>query len=408
MIARGEALKQSQERNKGEIRVMKDKIGIYVGEGISHSWTWFIDTFERRGYLNLTFPDEEGVKGEALDGLRFLVIGGGDGFAQAYGLGEEGAEKIKDFIQHGGICIGSCAGTYLFLRLEEYPLCLFSLCEATAGNIVEELPPCDALPSKFSTPYGERYFLHPVREEVELQMSPNLFAPYSRIVAPLYGGPPVETNHDVEVLATYRSFLPDTLFLTDRALAEGMMLGKAAILRKKVGRGFIYLFGPHFEEPHFPEANDFLCRIIEHHAGNPETILGGGTLLPIKDTKSILRPLKRYVSEARIVALGMEGNPVIWTIGQKAYEPEKIRVFLDAVWPRIKVLERDGILEGEVEIMEGLSYRASDLVHILLSLRKKLSSGENTLDEAEGMFESLKKLTSLFLESYFKGRLAKS
>jgi hypothetical protein len=388
--------------------VTKGKIGIYVGEGISHSWTWFVDTFERRGYLNLTFPDEEGIKGRALDSLRFLAIGGGDGFAQAYGLGEEGAEKIKDFIQHGGICIGSCAGTYLFLHLEEYPLCLFSLCEATAGNIVEELPSCDALPSKFSTPYGSRYFLHPVREEVELQMSPNLFSPHSRIVAPLYGGPPIEANHDAEVLATYHGFLPDTLFLTDRALAERMMLGKAAILRKKVGRGFIYLFGPHFEEPHFPEANDFLCHIIEHHGGGPETIPDRGTLLPIKDAKSILRPLKRYVSEARIVALGMEGNPVVWTIGRKTYEPEKIRVFLDTVWPRIKVLEREGMLEEEAEIMKELSCRASELVHILLSLRKKLSLEENTLGEAEGMFESLKKFTSLFLESYFKGRSAKS
>jgi len=389
--------------------VMKGKIGIYVGEGISHSWTWFVDTFERRGYLNLTFPDEEGIKGRALDNLRFLAIGGGDGFAQAYGLGEEGAEKIKNFIQHGGICIGSCAGTYLFLHLEEYPLCLFSLCEATAGNIVRELPPCDALPSKFSTPYGEkRYFLHPVREEVELQMSPNLFAPYSRIVAPLYGGPPIEANHDVEVLATYHDFLPDTLFLTHRALAERMMLGKVAILRKKVERGFIYLFGPHFEEPHFPEANDFLCRIIEHHGRKPEIAHNRGRLLPPKDTKAILHPLKRYVSEARIVALGMEGNPVIWTIGQKTYEPEKIRVFLDTVWPRIKVLERDGMLEEETEIIKELSCRASELVHILLLLRKKLSLGEDTLDAAEGMFESLKKFTSLFLESYFKERSAKS
>jgi hypothetical protein len=63
------------------------------------------------------------------------------------------------------------------------------------------------------------------------------------------------TGRASDVLACYESFTEKTLFLVDEALAEKTLLGKVAAARTGMGDGSLYLFGPHFEHPHFPMAN---------------------------------------------------------------------------------------------------------------------------------------------------------
>ena len=65
------------------------------------------------------------------------------------------------------------------------------------------------------------------------------------------------------------------------------------------------------------------------HQGTPLIVLSGTGLT------NWLKGLKREVSNARIVANGLETNEVRWLIGNKIYEPIKIRFFLEAVWKRL-------------------------------------------------------------------------
>ncbi|GAF89729.1 unnamed protein product, partial [marine sediment metagenome] len=92
------------------------KIGIYTGMGASHSWLWFVELFDRMGFYEIAFLNEDEIQRDGLNGLDILVMSGGDTFAMAEGLGAKGAHKLEDFIRKGGLYIGSCAGAYLPLN----------------------------------------------------------------------------------------------------------------------------------------------------------------------------------------------------------------------------------------------------------------------------------------------------
>ncbi|MGD8338408.1 MAG: hypothetical protein PVJ29_15055, partial [Desulfobacterales bacterium] len=63
-LARGERLFFSGREGPGRItdrrtpgsRLLRyPKIGIFAGEGTSHSWLWFVDLFDRMGFHDLSF-----------------------------------------------------------------------------------------------------------------------------------------------------------------------------------------------------------------------------------------------------------------------------------------------------------------------------------------------------------------
>ena len=65
--------------------------------------------------------------------------------------------------------------------------------------------------------------------------------------------------------------------------------------------------------------------------------------------RELLKDLKRELSNSRIMASGMDDFSVHWLIGNKYYEPEKISVFINTVWDKLKVLESMPDLEIEKE-----------------------------------------------------------
>ena len=72
------------------------EVGIYVGGGASHSWTWFADIFDRQGICGVRFIDEAELAGGELDGVGVFFISGGDTFAIAEALGSSGAAKLEE------------------------------------------------------------------------------------------------------------------------------------------------------------------------------------------------------------------------------------------------------------------------------------------------------------------------
>jgi hypothetical protein len=382
------------------------KIGIYTGRGSSHSWLWFADLFERFGCHRLSFLSEKEIQGGGLKNLEVLAMSGGDTFAIAAGLGRSGAEKLRAFMENGGIYLGSCAGAYLPLYSSKPPLSWFNWVPARITNLAIGLHQDHGLQENSITPYGCGYIFHPVREEVLLEadgIPP--FKGAGIFPDPLYGGPAMIPQNDLEVLAYYGGFTPKTRFLVDQAQARETLLGKAAAIRFPLGKGKFYLFGPHFEHPSFPKANQLLMEAIRHEQKSPPKNWikpqWGGTAREIAGGKDFLRDLKREISNARIVAVGLEQRSIQWKVGNKIYDPLKFRTFLEAVWKRIRSLEKKPGLYFRPGANREITQAAAGITLLLRRIKQDLDQNRDTYVLAERTLGQLRTLAAQFLSFYF-------
>jgi len=383
------------------------KIGIYAGAGTSHSWLWFVEAFDRMGFHDLDFLDESRLRSRGLKDLDVLAVSGGDTFAVAEALGEEGARRIEAFVRQGGLYIGSCAGAYLPLRSSKTPLNLFNYVNVKITNLAKTLPEPTRMAYKFCTAYGCDFVFHPVREEVILRsngVSP--FGGSHGIAAPMYGGPSMTATQEVEVLAYYENFTDKTLFLVDETVARDTMIDRAAVVRSRMGEGTFVLFGPHFEHPHYPEANRLMADIIfwdlRKTPIKKALSSDANAFLAEEERSALLKDLKRELSNSRIVSVGLEVLPLRWMIGAKVYEPEKIRVFLESMWNRVMVLEKSRHIIGRPGEHEALVRAAGRTTELLRSMKRRIDLKEETSEHAEELFRLLHVYATLFLDMYFR------
>jgi glutamine amidotransferase-like uncharacterized protein len=386
-------------------------IGIYTGSGASHSWLWFVEILDRMGFYDVHFVDERDILSNALDPLGVLLMSGGDTFAIAEGLGGEGSGKLRSFIEGGGLYIGTCAGAYLPLRSSMGFLNQFNFIDVKISNISRRLSETErhTLQRVACSSYGCDFVYHVVREDVVLEMVNDYQANGKKeIIAPLYGGPSMLPSEDIEPIATYKGFTKKTRFLVKEELAEKILIGNIAVGKKSMGKGHLYIFGPHFEHPHYPSCNLFLAEIIckeqdgrlhqiqKDFSGDPKNRIKGETL------RELLKHLKRELSNSRIMASGMDDISIHWLIGNKYYEPEKISVFINTIWDKLKDLESMPDLEVDknlllrcVEISEGITRE-------LRTIKYEIKEKGDATRLASKLFLNLKTLSSHFFTLYFK------
>ena len=386
-------------------KLLYPKIGIYNGSGASHSWLWFVEILDAMGFLDIKFLDEQDIKNGELNSLHVFLISGGDTFTIAESLRKEGAEKIKAFLEDGGIYIGSCAGAYLPLKSSISPLNLFNFTAVKINNLTKSLPEPVTLPEKFCTSYGCQYVFHPVREEVKISLTDSTFYQQNgELVAPIYGGPSFLPSENAITLARYTGFTKQTLFMTDQQLAYDTLIGKSAVITNKLGDGHLFLLGPHLEHPHYFKANTLIADMIYYGIREREETssfsLPSIETTECKNLNTLWRNIKSQVSNSRIVALSLEREQVKWQIGYKIYEPEKISVFLETIWSRFdKINIQKCGNETELYAIITMSKRLTDL---LRSIKNHIMQEVDTTKSAQEMFALLKKLTSSFLSLYFK------
>lgn len=386
------------------------KIAIYNGPGASHSWLWFVEILEGMGFWDIEFVDDSYIIHKGLNHLHVLLVSGGDTFAIAESLGREGAEKIKSFIDKGGLYIGSCAGAYLPLRSSLPPLNLFNLASVKISNLTKTLPEPITLPEKFCTSYGCKYVFHPVREEVKISLTDSSFHPQNTdLIAPIYGGPSFLTSEDVSTVAHYTGFTKKTLFLTEPQLANDTLIGNAAIITKRLGKGHLFLLGPHLEHPHYPEANTFIANIIhyvmyeqEDHGYSPAPVISSST---DRRLHTLWREIKSEVSNSRIVALSLEKTPVTWQIGQKVYEPVKISAFLETIWSRFPHIDQSKEYV-DIDLLLNLRNAFKKNTQILREIKRSVTINIDTTDKASILFADIKNSCADYLRIYFKYKLS--
>lgn len=381
------------------------RIGLYTGSGTSHSWLWFVELFDRMLFHDIVFLNEDMVKDGALKNLDVFAMSGGDTIRIAEGLDTTGAAELEAFIRKGGLYVASCAGAYLPLKSSKQYLDRFNFVDIKIANLSKTRPEIKRLASKATTAYGCDYVYHAVREDVLLRLTGRSpFTGVSTFLAPLYGGPSMITDNTSEVLAYYAGFTDKTQFLVNESLAQKTLIGRVAAAKTGMGDGNLYLFGPHFEHPHFPMANHLVATAIfwdmkkdreNREISEDEIILEGAA----KD--KLVRDIKREISNARIVSVGLEAVPIQWSIGCKIYEPEKIRVFLEAIWKRIDNLERLRRIRLQNKADEQLVDCACKVKRILRELKARIDDCLETQDIASDLFDSLRRLTMGFLQIYF-------
>jgi len=371
---------------------------VYAGAGASHSWTWFADVFERECHHGVFFVDEEDIRRGALDNCDCLCISGGDTFAIAGALGQAGAKCIDLFVQRGGVYLGTCAGAYLPLKSSLAPLNEFNFVSARIANLARMLPDADGQPERLCTAYGCRYVVHPVRNEVVLVMRGSLCPCAARITAPLFGGPAMIGSQDIEILAEYDAFTGKTEYLTSPEVADAIIIGKVAGAVKRSGRGAFYLFGPHIEHPDFLEANMLLMHILrEAPRASEQRFYRMACEVSPPATPQSLRRLQSAVSNARIIARAMEQQSFRWLIGAKHYDVEKIRVFLEAIWKRVRSMDYAEVPEREIS---DLTASVHDIITLLQAVRS--STCDIAGSTAAQLFKSLRLTTAAFLSLCFR------
>jgi hypothetical protein len=388
-------------------------IGIYIGSGASHSWLWFVEILDRMGFYNVHFVGEGDILAKALDPLDVLLMSGGDTFAMAEGLGAEGSDKLRDFIERGGLYIGTCAGAYLPLRSSMDFLNQFNFINVKIANISRRLLESErhTFQKNACSSYGCDFIFHVVREDVVLEWM-NGYQAYreKEIIAPLYGGPSMLPSEDIEPIAAYKGFTKKTKFLVKEELAEKILIGNIAVAKKSMGRGYLYIFGPHFEHPHYPSCNLFLKEIIckEQHGDlhpirkdfyeDPENQIQGEAL------RELLKDLKRELSNSRIAASGMNDFSVSWLIGNKYYEPEKISVFINSVWDKLRAIESLSILKLDQHLLLRCVEISKEIIKDIKTIRSEMKEQGNTLLLASKLFLNLKALSSHFFTLYFRAK----
>ena len=115
-----------------------------------------------------------------------------------------------------------------------------------------------------------------------------------------------------------------------------------------------------------------------------------------------IRDMKRELSNARIVAYGMEMLPVHWLIGNKIYEPGKIRMYLEAIWPRLQRLEKLKCLRISPAAHGDIVREARDTTVLLRRIKKDVAKGHDTVALAKDVFRNLNRVSTAFLGAYFQ------
>lgn len=404
----GNRLDFSTEAPNAGKRIHFPKIGIYAGTGTSHSWIWFVELFEGAGFFDLTFLNETDIQAGRLNTIDVLAVSGGDTFAVAQSLNASGARRLAEFVRDGGIYLGACAGAYLPMNSSKKDLDLFNFAPVKITNLRKVLPEAVKHTYKFCTAYGCDYIFHPVREAVRMRVNGAFSFPVRSMTAPLYGGPAMIPCEGSEALAAYTDFTKDTDFLVSRDIASETLMGHAAAVRVPMDRGAFYLFGPHFEHPHFPEANMFLIDIILRESialGSRDiTETSDCRLLVGEDRKKLITDIRRELSNCRIVATGLEIMPINWRIGAKYYEPEKIRVFLEAMWQRLdRLAKTDGIMVREKDERR-LVEHAVATTHVLRKMKRHIDKDLPSDGLATLAFEHLHRFSTSFFDMYFLTR----
>jgi glutamine amidotransferase-like uncharacterized protein len=183
--------------------------------------------------LRLFLISPQQIRRGALSGIGVLLVPGGSAKAKAEALGDAGMARIRKFVSAGGGYVGICGGA--FLAAAGYGLDI-----VPATTIRDEFRDADGKVQNLAS-RGGRVILALTDEgqAVFPHAAPGMEMEFSG--GPVFANWPAAERAGVVSLANYRSEI--WRFEKQR----NTMIGTAAIVTAKFGKGRIILFGPHPE-----------------------------------------------------------------------------------------------------------------------------------------------------------------
>ncbi len=297
------------------------------------------------------------------------------------------------------------------MKTSQEPLDQFNFVDVKITNLSKLFPSEEIQTCKSCAAYGHDFVFHPVREAMALDTT-SFFDKNKTMSfnAPLYGGPGMKASDPSWVLAVYKGFTSKTSFFTTHKIAEESLMGHGAVVRVPSKKGCFYLLGPHLEHPKFKQANQFIIDAVIKETGktcgqaelnNYNTNLLVNEQVTGKEAKKLLLSIRRELSNSRIVAGSLEFYSIQWLIGQKIYQPQKIRVYLESMWKRLRVLEKNRVLLLQPGLYDRITKTATQITTELRSIKLQIDEKQDSLQTAKIIFELLHILSIAFFDLYF-------
>ncbi len=238
-----ETVGADKTKTSGRIRV-----AIYADEGVSRNDPAQVKAClpTAKGFKVTNITAKE-IRGGALDKFDVLIHPGGSGSGQAKSLGDEGRQRVRQFVEGGGGFVGVCAGAYL--ASAEYPWALKLL----DARVIDD--------EHWARGIGEVKLRLPLAGRIALATDKEIAAIYYEN-GPLLGPATKSDIPDFESLAEFETEI------AENGAPKGVMKGTIAIARGKFGEGRVVCFRPHPEKTRGCES--FLTEGVGWAAGSDD------------------------------------------------------------------------------------------------------------------------------------------
>ncbi len=223
------------------------RVAVYADQGASRSRSTLLTALEQFKDFQVETVTVEEIRAGKLAGFQVLIQPGGSGGGQGRALGEEGREKIREFVRGGGGYVGICAGAYLATC--DYPWSLRILDAKVIDKAHWARGNGDTVVGLSET--GRKVLGVTSQRETIVYWQGPLLAPA--------GDPEVP---DYEPLGTYESEI------AQKGAPSGVMIGTTAIASGRFGMGRVLCFSPHPEKT--PSTHSLLTSGLKWVSGPPD------------------------------------------------------------------------------------------------------------------------------------------
>jgi glutamine amidotransferase-like uncharacterized protein len=203
-------------------------VAIYSGDGASRGDPAQIKAcLPKSDGFDVSLITVKEIRDGGLEKFDVVIHPGGSGSGQAKALGDNGRERVRQYVRDGGGFVGICAGAYL--ASAEYPWALKLL----DARVIDD--------EHWARGVGDVRLRLPKQGQMVLGSDKTVTTIHYEN-GPLLG--PADRNDipDFESLATFETEI------RKNDAPEGIMKGTTAIARGKYGEGRVVCFSPHPEK----------------------------------------------------------------------------------------------------------------------------------------------------------------
>ncbi len=245
-----EIVSMKRHAKEGAIR-----IALFVDSGVS-STDKLVDLLNSDSKLAFDKLDADDIRQGKLDDYSVLIHPGGSGSGQGKALGEEGREKVREFIKAGHGMVGICAGAYLASCDYDWSLHVLD------AKVIDR--------AHWNRGYGN------VTVALSKEGKEFLDLDKDRIDLYYHQGPLLAPAEDPQVpdfvsLASYEGEI------AKNGAPQGVMPGTTAIAMSRYGRGRVVCYSPHPEKT--PNFESLVLRGI-HWAAESQSAPASEALAP--------------------------------------------------------------------------------------------------------------------------------